>query len=127
MRNPEERYPEPIAECWWCNEDIYLEDQEYCVIEGKVDGEYKQFPIHSFEHKECLEAIGLELNWKEDYFAEDEEYNFCVSFAEYVWERGVRFIHEPTDEELRYAHAELKWEEEQRKKSLLKQGREDEF
>lgn len=74
--------PEPVAECWYCNEDLYTE----------ADGNIDYLEINGNEYYccmqvECLEAIALEEGLREKYHKEDFD-NY--SLAEYTYDKGVR-------------------------------------
>lgn len=85
--------PDPYADCWYCNEGLYPDrDNDIEVIEGE-DREY-----YCCMSKRCLEAIGIEEGWDEDYEDLDDDY----TFAEYVRNRGcvVKHIMTKAEEEM---------------------------
>lgn len=94
--------PDPIEECWYCNEDIYLdEDNNFPAIEAQG----KIFP--TCERDECLEAIGIELGWDKDFEELDDDY----TFAEYVRDEGIAYKHILTEREEKELRAEQKFKE----------------
>lgn len=98
--------PEPADYCWWCGEPLRPDDRQLLVIED--DNGDNQYPCCG--DTECLEVIGLELDWKTDFWEECKELGGCEEseFEEYVKGRGARYIYLPTEKEIKMNEADLR-------------------
>lgn len=71
--------PKPYTQCWHCNEDIYLDsDNRYFSLDGYA----------CCESNDCIEAIGIELGFDEEFQILDDGY----TFIEYIQDKAGEYV-----------------------------------
>jgi len=72
--------PEPYTECWYCNDDIFLDNENGYHVLGGYDW---------CGRDECAEAIGVEMGLKNEAVGN-------YSFAEFVQNQKSEYVQVPT-------------------------------